>query len=111
MKNILDGTNITLGACYYPEQWKKELWEEDLERMLKAGIKVIRIGEFAWNKFEPQEGEFDFNFFDEFLELSLKKGMKVIFCTPTAAPPAWMSAKYPETLNADQEGHLYLHYS
>lgn len=109
MEHIVDGTNITLGACYYPEQWKKELWAEDLDRMLKAGIKVIRIAEFAWNKFEPHEGVFDYSFFDEFMELAWKKGMKVIFCTPTAAPPAWMSTNYPEILNTDAEGHPYLH--
>ena len=109
MKNIIDGTNITLGTCYYPEHWKKELWAQDLDRMLENGIRVIRIAEFAWNKFEPTEGVFDFSFFDEFLELALEKGMKVIFCTPTATPPAWMSTNYPEILNADKEGNLYRH--
>lgn len=109
MRAILNGEGIVLGTCYYPEHWKKELWAEDLSRMLAVGIEVIRIGEFAWNKFEPQEGQFTFDFFDEFLDLAQEKGMKVIFCTPTATPPAWMSAKYPEILNADRDGHLYRH--
>lgn len=109
MQNIVDGTNMTLGTCYYPEHWDKSLWADDLDRMLKVGIKVVRIAEFAWNKFEPIEGVFDYSFFDEFLELALEKGMKVIFCTPTATPPAWMSTKYPEILNADKEGNLLRH--
>lgn len=109
MSNIVDGSNITLGTCYYPEHWDKSLWAEDLERMLNAGIKVIRIAEFAWNKFEPAEGVFDYSFFDEFLELALEKKMKVIFCTPTATPPAWMSTNYPEILNADKEGNRLTH--
>lgn len=108
-RKIVNGRDITMGTCYYPEQWDKSLWPEDLDRMLAAGIHVIRIAEFAWNKFEPREGEYDFAFFDEFLELVQEKGMKVIFCTPTATPPAWLSTKYPEILNADQDGNLYRH--
>ena len=46
------GDNYVVGTCYYPEHWDKSLWEEDLKRMLKAGITVIRIGEFAWSKIE-----------------------------------------------------------
>lgn len=109
MSYILDGNRIVLGVCYYPEQWPDSIWGSDLERMLEAGIEVIRIAEFAWNKFEPREGEFTFTFFDKFLDLCEKKGMKVIFCTPTATPPAWMSNKYPEILNADINGVKFRH--
>ena len=35
--------------------------------------------------------------------------MKVIFCTPTATPPAWLTHKYPEVLNARIDGALYRH--
>ena len=59
---------INLGTCYYPEHWDKSLWREDLRRMLENGIETIRIGEFAWSKVEPREGEFTYTFFDEFLE-------------------------------------------
>jgi beta-galactosidase len=100
---------LVLGVCYYPEHWSDTLWENDLDRMLELGISVIRIAEFAWNKFEPQEGVYSFEFFDRFLELTLKKGMKVIFCTPTATPPAWLTHKYPEVLNARVDGVLYQH--
>ena len=109
MQNILKGDKITLGTCYYPEHWDKSLWEEDLKRMQEVGIEVIRIAEFAWSKFELHEGEFDFSFFDEFMELVEKVGMKVIFCTPTATPPAWLTEKYPEVLNARPDGVLYRH--
>ena len=100
---------MTMGACYYPEHWDKKLWAEDLERMRDAGITVIRIAEFAWNKVEPEEGKFEFGFFDEFLDLCEEKSMKVIFGTPTATPPAWLTEKYPEVLNATKEGVLYRH--
>ncbi|HIX76416.1 MAG TPA: beta-galactosidase [Candidatus Fusicatenibacter merdavium] len=106
---ILNGESITLGTCYYPEHWKEELWEEDLTRMLENGIQTVRIAEFAWNKIEPREGEFDYSFFDRFLDLTDRMGMQVIFGTPTATPPAWLTTKYPEVLNARQDGVLYRH--
>lgn len=49
---------LTLGVCYYPVHWDESLWATDLERMQGSGIAVIRIAEFAWNKFEPEEGYF-----------------------------------------------------
>ena len=109
MGTILDGSRLVLGTCYYPEHWAKRLWKEDLERMLAAGIEVVRIAEFAWSKVELTEGNFTYAFFDEFLDLAEEAGMKVIFCTPTATPPAWLTEKYPEVLNADINGVLYRH--
>lgn len=100
---------LTMGVCYYPEHWPENLWENDLERMQELGIEVIRIAEFAWNKFEPCEGVYNFEFFDRFLEIANNKGMKVIFCTPTATPPAWLTHKYPEVLNARVDGTLIRH--
>lgn len=109
MYKIIDTDQIVLGTCYYPEHWDRSLWEEDLSRMQKAGIRVIRIAEFAWNLVEPLENHFDYSFFDGFLDLCDRMRMQVILCTPTATPPAWLTEKYPEVLNADIDGHLYYH--
>lgn len=100
---------INLGTCYYPEHWDKSLWREDLRRMLENGIETIRIGEFAWSKVEPREGEFTYTFFDEFLEVAEEMQMKVIVGTPTATPPAWLTEKYPEVLNCRMDGVPYRH--
>ena len=102
-------SRLTMGVCYYPEHWDPALWRDDLRRMKDAGISVIRIAEFAWNKFEPTEGEFTFDFFDGFLSLCQEEGMYVIFGTPTATPPAWLTEKYPECLNALPDGTLLRH--
>lgn len=107
--SILNGQRLVMGTCYYPEHWPEKLWKEDLLRMLDTGIEVIRIAEFAWNKVEPVEETFTFDFFDRFLDLADEVGMKVIFCTPTATPPAWLTEKYPEVLNADIKGNLFHH--
>lgn len=109
MSYLLNNDRIIMGTDYYPEHWDKSMWAGDLERMLQTGIEVVRVAEFSWNKFEPKEGTYTWEFFDEFLALCQEKGMKVIFCTPTATPPAWMTEQYPEVLNARQDGVLYRH--
>lgn len=106
---LLDGTNITLGTCYYPEHWDRSLWPKDLARMKEAGIAVVRVAEFAWSKIEPREGEYTYKFFDDFLNLAHEMGMQVIFSTPTATPPAWLTEEYPEVLNATRDGDLIRH--
>lgn len=109
MRKLISGSSIDLGVCYYPEHWERRFWAEDLDRMLAVGLRTVRIAEFAWSFIEPREGEYTFGFFDDFLNLAQEKGMQVIFCTPTATPPAWLTAKYPEALNADMDGHLIHH--
>ncbi len=108
-KQFFTWERMTLGVCYYPEHWDESLWADDLARMKETGISVIRIAEFAWNKIEPHENEYDFSFFDRFLDLCLEKGIKVIFSTPTATPPAWLTENHPEVLNARMDGVLYRH--
>ena len=98
-----------LGVDYYPEQWDEALLDSDLDTIAELGCNVIRIAEFAWNKFENEEGVFTFDFFDRFLDVVEQTDMKVIFCTPTATPPAWLTQKYPEVLQADQDGHIFYH--
>ena len=95
-----------MGVCYYPEHWPKELWASDLDRMKEVGISTVRVAEFAWSLFEPDEGSFCFDFFDEFLALCAKKNMRVIMGTPTATPPVWLTERYPEVLNANKAGVL-----
>ena len=72
-------------------------------------ISTVRVAEFAWSLFEPEEGRFCFNFFDGFLALCAEKNISVIMGTPTATPPVWLTERYPEILNANKAGALYHH--
>lgn len=108
-KQSFQWMEMTMGVCYYPEHWDRSLWRDDLRRMKETGISVVRVAEFAWNKVEPEEGKFTYAFFDEFLDTCLEEKMNVIFGTPTATPPAWLTEKYPEVLNCREDGTLYRH--
>jgi len=108
-EKVMELNKVTMGTCYYPEHWDESLWRDDLRRMQEAGIEVIRIAEFAWSKFEPTEGHYTFEFFDRFMDLAAEAGMKVIFSTPTATPPAWLTEKYTEVLNCTIDGKPFRH--
>lgn len=100
---------LQLGVCYYPEHWQESLWEDDFRRMRELHMSVIRVAEFAWSIFEPEEDVFRFDFFDRVLDLANKYNLQVIMGTPTATPPAWLTQRYPEVLNVSQEGIIYTH--
>ncbi|MCF2905206.1 beta-galactosidase [Octadecabacter sp. CECT 8868] len=94
----------TLGTCYYPEHWSRDIWEDDARRMVEAGLKWVRIGEFAWSRLEPVAGQYDFNWLDDAIEVLGAVGLKVVLGTPTATPPRWMIDRHPDMIAVDVDG-------
>ena len=99
-----DKPPILLGAAWYPEQWPESQWEPDLALMEAAHIHLVRVGEFAWSTMEPSEGHYEFAWLDRAIALAAKHHICVVLGTPTAAPPAWLTTKYPDTLRVDENG-------
>lgn len=100
---------ILLGAAWYPEQWPEAQWDKDLDRMEACHIHLVRVGEFAWSTMEPQEGKYDFAWLDHAIADAARHHIVVVLGTPTAAPPAWLTTKYPETLRVDENGRRAEH--
>lgn len=106
----LPGRNaLLMGADWYPEQWPEERWEIDLRMMEAAHLNVARIAEFAWSRMEPAEGQFDFAWLEHAVRLAEKHNIAIVLGTPTAAPPAWLTHKYPETLRVEANGQRVTH--
>ena len=100
---------LLLGTAWYPEQWPEARWATDLELMQAAHIHVVRVAEFAWSTMEPSEGHYDFAWLDRAIALAAKYDIRIVLGTPTAAPPAWLTQKYPETLRIEEDGHRAEH--
>ncbi|SFR40549.1 beta-galactosidase [Litoreibacter janthinus] len=94
----------TLGTCYYPEHWPREIWQEDARRMADLGLTWVRIGEFAWSRLEPSQGNYQFGWLDDAIAVLGNAGLKVVLGTPTATPPRWMLDLHPDMLAVDEEG-------
>lgn len=98
------GGGMLRGVDYYPEQWADDLLEEDLDRIVELGCNVIRVGEFAWHKIEPQEGRYDFSYFDRVIREAAKRGLQVILGTPTATQPAWLMEQSEDVRSYFEDG-------
>jgi beta-galactosidase len=97
------------GAAYYPEQWFAQDIEQDPQRMAEAGMNVVRMAEFAWDRMEPRFGEFDFSPFDAAISRLGRRGVDTILCTPTAAPPRWLTAQHEDWLRVNADGQRMAH--
>jgi beta-galactosidase len=95
---------LLLGSAWYPEQWPESRWERDLILMQEAHLHVVRVGEFAWSALEPTEGHYELDWLERAIDLAGKHGIFTVLGTPTATPPAWLTAKYPEVLRIDENG-------
>jgi beta-galactosidase len=103
------GKKLYHGAAYYPELWDDRVIEEDIKEMKKAGINVVRIGEFAWASMEPEEGKFDLSFFKNIINKLYENGIETVMCTPTPTPPIWYSHGHPERMYVDGDGKVMGH--
>jgi beta-galactosidase len=102
------------GVDYYPEHWMYPYagtpdqpvsrWARDAELMVAAGINAVRMGEFAWGLYEPEEGKYSFDWMRQAMDVMGKHGLKVVLGTPTAAPPIWLAQQHPEILPVDERG-------
>lgn len=52
------------------------------------------MAEFAWDKLEKSDGEFDFDWLENIVNTLGKNGIMTILCTPTACPPIWLYEKH-----------------
>jgi len=92
------------GVCYYPEHWPEERWAVDARQMREIGLRVIRIGEFAWSRLENQHGELSFDWLERAIDTLHAEGLSVVLGTPTATPPRWMLDRHPSMLAVDENG-------
>lgn len=95
---------IAFGGDYNPEQWPREVWDEDVALMREAGVNLVSVGIFSWALLEPREGEHDFAWLDDLLDLLHRNGIAVDLGTPTASPPAWFFHAHPEARVVTRDG-------
>ena len=98
---------ILFGGDYNPNQWPKEVWEQDMAYFKDAHINSATINVFSWAKIQPSENEYNFTELDEIVDMLSNENYDIVMATSTAALPAWMVKKYPETMSTDYEGRQH----
>lgn len=95
---------ILYGGDYNPNQWEKEIWDEDMRIFRDAKINSATVNVFSWAKIQPSEEQYDFTELDEIIEMLSRENYDIVLATSTAALPAWLVKKYPEVARTDYEG-------
>lgn len=95
---------IWYGGDYNPDQWPEEVWSEDMRLMKLAHVNVATLPVFSWAMLQPAEDRYDFGWLDRILDLMAQNGIYACLATSTAAQPAWLSKRYPDTLRTDING-------
>lgn len=98
---------ILYGGDYNPNQWTKDIWQEDMRIFKDAHINTATINVFSWAKIQPSEHEYNFDELDEIVDMLSKENYDIVFATSTAALPGWMVRKYPEVMFTDYEGRQH----
>ncbi|MFI2618317.1 beta-galactosidase [Streptomyces sp. NPDC018584] len=102
-----DGTprpRLAYGADYNPEQWPREVWEEDIRLMREAGVNLVSVGIFSWARLQPTADTWDFTWLDEVMDLLHAGGIGVDLATATASPPPWLTTAHPQILPVTASG-------
>jgi beta-galactosidase len=96
---------LEYGADYNPDQWPREVWDDDVRRMREAGVTIVSLAIFSWARIEPASGEYDFAWLDDAMDLMHANGILVDLATATASPPPWLTTAHPEILPVDRLGN------
>ena len=59
---------ILYGGDYNPNQWTKDIWQEDMRIFKDAHINTATINVFSWAKIQPSEHEYNFDELDEIFD-------------------------------------------
>ncbi len=98
---------IWYGGDYNPDQWPKEIWDEDMRLFKLANIDVATLPVFSWSLLQPEEEKYDFTWLDEVLDRMAENGIHACLATSTGAHPAWMARRYPDILRVDFQGRKH----
>lgn len=98
---------IAYGGDYNPEQWPREVWQEDVRLMKEAGVNLVTLAVFSWSRLETADGVYDFGWLDEVMDLMHANGIGVDLATPDAVPPAWLIAQHPDILPVLADGTTF----
>jgi beta-galactosidase len=97
---------LYVGANYHPHDSNPQTWKRDIRLMKEADFRVVRLGHLAWDSYEPADGQFNFAWFDEVMDLMQAAGIKVILDLAVRPAPLWLHHQYPSINITDAQGNV-----
>ena len=100
----MEHSGLVFGTAYSIEGLSLTEIREDLANMAAAGINLLRIGEDLWPSWEPEEGEYDFQGFQQVLMLCREQGLNVLLTIPSQICPQWLRGKREQIWRGHNDG-------
>jgi len=60
--------------------------------------------DIEWSRIEPSEGNYDLDWLERAINAAGAHGIYTVLSTATAAPPQWLTEKYPQALRTKEDG-------
>lgn len=95
---------ILYGGDYNPNQWTRDIWDEDMKIFRDAHINSATVNVFSWAKLQPSEEKYCFDELDSIIDMLSSENYDIVLATSTGALPAWMAKRYPEVERTDWDG-------
>ena len=95
---------LFVGTNYQPVDRSPEQVRRDVALMKQSGFNIVRMGDLAWDYFEPAEGRFDFDAFDSVMDQMHDAGIRVMLDIPGQPAPVWLHHHYPGVDIVTQQG-------
>ena len=96
--------SLFVGTCYQPVDRSPAQIVNDIAIMKAAGFNMVRMADLSWDSFEPEEGRFTFDWFDDVLRKMHAAGIRVIVDIPGQPAPIWLHKRYPGVDIVTQDG-------
>jgi beta-galactosidase len=100
---------VHYGADYNPDQWPRDVWDDDIALMREAGLTVVSLPIFSWVHLQPAQDSWDFEWLDDILDRLHAGGIGFYLATATASVPAWIDQRYPSVLRTGPDGRRVRH--
>ena len=97
---------LYIGANYHPHDWDRERWRTDVELMKQAGFTTVRLGHLCWDSYEPEEGVYTFEWFDEVMDLFAQAGIGVVLDVSMRPAPVWVHKLCPGCNIVSRDGGM-----
>lgn len=98
--------SLYIGTNYHPHDWPRERWKTDVELMKQAGFTTVRLGHLCWDSYEPEDGVYTFEWFDEVMDLFAQAGIGVVLDVSMRPAPVWVHKLCPGCNIHDRSGIL-----
>lgn len=86
---------LYIGTNYHPHDWQKDRWKQDVSMMKAAGFTTVRLGHLCWDSYEPEEGIYTFDWFDEVMDFFAEANIGVVLDVSMHPAPRWVHKLCP----------------